>query len=76
MVGWRHQLDGCDLEQAPGDGEGQGGLPCCSPRGCKELDVTEGQQHTQLSHFRRYKHLHSGRSPEAGWGQALSTSLL
>ena len=27
--------------QAPGDGEGQGSLVCCSPRGCKELDSTE-----------------------------------
>ena len=23
-----------------GDGEGQGGLVCCSPRGCKELYMT------------------------------------
>ena len=23
-----------------GDGEGQGGLACCSPWGCKELDMT------------------------------------
>ena len=28
-------------EQAPGDGEGQGSLACCSPEGCKELDTTE-----------------------------------
>ena len=25
----------------PRDGEGQGSLPCCSPWGCKESDVTE-----------------------------------
>ena len=24
-----------------GDGDGQGGLECCSPWGCKESDVTE-----------------------------------
>jgi len=24
-----------------GDGDGQGGLACCSPWGCKESDVTE-----------------------------------
>ena len=29
------------VEQAPGDGEGQGSLACCSPWGHKELDVTE-----------------------------------
>ena len=31
MVGWHHQLKGCELGQTPGDGEGQGGLVCCSP---------------------------------------------
>ena len=39
MVGWHHQLDGREFEQ---DGEGQGGLVCCSPWGHKELDITEG----------------------------------
>ena len=28
MVGWYHQLDGHEFEQAPGDGEGQGSLAC------------------------------------------------
>ena len=28
-------------KQAPGDGEGQGSLVCCSPWGHKELDKTE-----------------------------------
>ena len=41
MVGWYHWLDGHEFEQAPGDGEGQGGLVCCSPWGCKESDMTE-----------------------------------
>ena len=40
MVGWHHQLNGHD-EQAPGVGDGQGGLACCSPWGRKELDTTE-----------------------------------
>ena len=40
MVGWHHQLDGHEFEQAPGDGEGVGGLACCSPRGHKESDMT------------------------------------
>ena len=31
MVGWHHGLDGHELEQAPGIGEGQGTLACCSP---------------------------------------------
>ena len=41
MLGWHHQLNGPEFEQAPGDGEGQGRLVCCSPQGCKELDTTE-----------------------------------
>ena len=40
-IGWHHRLNGREFEQALGDGEGQGGLACCIPRGCKELDVTE-----------------------------------
>ena len=34
-------LDGHEFEQAPGVGDGQGGLACCSPWGCKESDTTE-----------------------------------
>ena len=30
-----------EFEQASGDGEGQGSLECCSPWGCKDLDMTE-----------------------------------
>ena len=41
MVGWCHWLDGHEFEQAPGDGEGQGSLVCCSPWGCEESDTTE-----------------------------------
>ena len=41
MVGWYHQLDGHEFEQAPVVGDGSGSLACCSPWGCKELDMTE-----------------------------------
>ena len=41
MVEWHHQLDGHELEQAPGVGDGQGSLTCCSPLGHKESDMTE-----------------------------------
>ena len=41
MFGWHHQLDGLEFELAPGVGVGQGSLACCSPWGCKELDMTE-----------------------------------
>ena len=39
--GWHHQLDGHEFEQAPGVGDGQGSLMCCSPWGRKESDMTE-----------------------------------
>ena len=38
MVGWHHRLDGHEMEQAPGDSEGQGSLPCYCSWGHKELD--------------------------------------
>ena len=41
MVGWYHRLDRHELEQTPGDGEGQGSLACFSPYGCKESDMTK-----------------------------------
>ena len=41
MVGWHHWLNGQEFEQAPGDGEGQGSLTCCSPWHHKESDMTE-----------------------------------
>ena len=41
MVGWHHRLNGHEFEQALGDGEGQGGLACCSTWGCKKLNTTE-----------------------------------
>ena len=41
MVGWHHRLNGHEFEQAPGDGDGQGSLACCSPRDWKESDITE-----------------------------------
>ena len=41
MIAWHHQLDGHKFEQAPGDGEGQRSLVCCSPCCHKESDTTK-----------------------------------
>ena len=41
MVGWHRRLDGHEFEQAPGVGDGQGSLACCSPWGRKEPHMTE-----------------------------------
>ena len=47
MAGWNHQFNGHESEQALGDGEGQGGLVCCSPGGCKESDTPEVLNHNK-----------------------------
>ena len=36
-------LNGHEFEQAPGVGNGQGSLACCSPWDPEELDTTERQ---------------------------------
>ena len=41
MVGWYHELNGHEFEQALGDGEGQQSLACCSLWGCRESDMLE-----------------------------------
>ena len=41
MVGWHHQFNGHEFEEALGDGDGRGSLACCSPWGLKESDTTE-----------------------------------
>ena len=47
MVGWHYCFNGHEFKQAPGDGEGQGSLACCSPWGhrVRYSLVTEQQQH-------------------------------
>ena len=59
MVGWHYRCDGHEFEQAPGVGDGQGGLVFCSPWGRKELEMTEqlnnnkvkNEEVSQNSHF-------------------------
>ena len=48
MVRWPHWLDENESEQAPRVGDGQGSLACSSPWGCKELDMTEWLNWTDL----------------------------
>ena len=49
MVGWHHWCNGHESEYALGVGDGQGGLECCSPWGCKESDITEWLSWTELN---------------------------
>ena len=41
MVDWYHRFNGHEFEEAPGAGDGQGSLSCCSPLDCKEFNTTE-----------------------------------
>ena len=41
MVRWLHRFNGHELGQTPGDGEGWGGLVCCSPWGLRVGDDLE-----------------------------------
>ena len=55
LVGWHHRLNGHGFGWTPGVGDGQGGLVCCSSWGCKELDMTEQLNWTELKNFWRRK---------------------
>ena len=49
MVGWHHRFNGHEFEQAPGVGDGQGGLVCCSSLGQKESDTTEQLNNSSMN---------------------------
>ena len=51
MVGWYHQLNGHESEQAPGDGERQGSLQCYSPWGHKASDMIEELNNNRPCHY-------------------------
>ena len=55
IEGRRRGLYGHGFEQAPGVGDGQGSLACCSPWGCKELDMSEQLNWTGEFPFWGYK---------------------
>ena len=49
MVGWHHQRNGHGFGWTLGVGDGQGALACCGSWGCKELDMTERLNWTELN---------------------------
>ena len=51
MAGWHHRLDGHEFEWTPGVGDGQGSLACCDLWGCKESDMTERLNWTELTEY-------------------------
>ena len=64
---WMASLHGHESEQAPGDGEGQGGLVCCSPWGHKESDTTERPNNNNMA---EQKSCHAQGFCKSGTGRA------
>ena len=84
IVGLYHRLDGHEFEQAPGDGEGQVSLVCCSPQGSKEQDKADRLNNNNMQ-FSKESSCNtgapglipgSGRSPGEGNGNPLQYSCL
>ena len=64
MVGLPHRFNGHELGRTLGDGEGQGGLACCSPWGCKESRhdlLTEQHLYKVLKKIKEYLYDFEGR---------------
>ena len=59
-VGWHHRLNGPEFGWTPGDGDGQGGLVCCSPWDHKESDTTERLNWTDWTEAHKPKHQQHG----------------
>ena len=71
MVGWHHPLNRYEFEQTLGDGEGQGSLACCSPRGHKESDTTE-----RLNNNKRLKQWVTNFKGPLGLGNKLPSAAV
>ena len=52
MVKYYHQLNEYELEQSPGDSEGQQSLACCSPWGHKESQASQLLNDNNKNKFR------------------------
>ena len=62
-VGWHRRLKGKEFDQAPGVGEGQESLACCSPLGRKESDTTEQERTPRSPPSFPQQHLTSAYPP-------------
>ena len=54
MAGWHHWLNGRESGWTLGVGDGQGGQACCDSWGCKESDMTEWLNWTELNWIFHY----------------------
>ena len=72
---WHHRLNGHEFEEAPGVGDGQGGLACCSQWGRKDLDMAEWLNWTGLSHVSNCD-FYKGRPHDRNWDHGAGSSKL
>ena len=70
MVGWHHRLNGHEFEQAPGDGEGQGSLVCCSPWSHRNSDTTEWLNNNK--HVSKWVHVTTVLGAGRGWREGIA----
>ena len=75
MVGWHHQLNEHEFEQALGVGDGQGSLACWCPWGSKESDTTEQLNWTELNEWEDYSN-YFGEGVEISRNWATAHSLV
>ena len=77
MVGWHHRLKGHEFESTLGVGDGQGGLACCSPWGCKEWDSNKPLKNNSLEDARDTGLISGlGRPSRIGNGNSIQNSCL
>ena len=66
MAGQHHQCNEHELGRSPGDGEGQGGLVCCSPWGRQEVDTSGQHQAHRQQEWSTASQVDGGRA-RTGW---------
>ena len=67
MVGWHHRLNGHELKQSPGAGNGLESLACCSLWGSRESDMTERLNWIELPPPRTHRDVTGSGSPSSSW---------
>ena len=76
MAGRHHGCSECEPGQTPGDGEGQGGLACCSPRGRRESDTTARLNNSSWERHLRGPEIHTYRTCPAHEKETVPQNVL
>ena len=63
IVGWHHRFNEHEFGWTQGVGDGQGSLACCGSWGCKELDMTEWLNWTELNALNNVQHSCGAENP-------------